>query len=180
MIKISFTILLAFLAFQFSNVTATEFQQRSSLNYIKFGGVYAPSTCELPLPNMGIGIRRQWNHYGFDASLNIGSLLVVNHLALKAVGLYYPFPERQNQFYWGLGLGLASSANIELYKSNPSFPKRAHITGEALIGYEFRPVDGLKKFIQLEVSQPLMYKNSSLCDRRSHIPDIAIMWGIGF
>lgn len=155
-------------------------ENRSSLIYFKLGGIYPPQETKVVLPNFGIGARYQKGHYGFDVSLNLGSLVFVSCASVKGMVLFYPYPEKLHQFYYGIGPGLGYQERgipMGLPFGGAGYAWW-NVNIEGVLGYEFRHSAHFKTFIQLEVSQPVYQFGGKY--RGSYMPGVAIMGGIGF
>lgn len=106
------------------------------------------------LPTIGLGARFQKNKHGFDISANFSSLIFTNYASLKGLFLFYPYPEKKNQFYLGVGPGIGYHLNFVPMGSpyGTASDSRGSVTLEGVLGYEFRHSKHLKTFIQLEIS----------------------------
>lgn len=85
-------------------------------------------------------MRLQKNSYGLDLSANLDSVILINYFSLKPLFLFYPYPEKKNQFYLGIGPGFG----YQLSALPTGLPNRSAskaqgcLSSEGLIGYEFR------------------------------------------
>jgi hypothetical protein len=150
---------------------------RSSLYYIKFGVCDPPSDRPMILPNFGVGARFQRDYYGLDLSINTSSIVLINYASIKGLFLYYPYPEKKNQFYIGVGPGVGYHLSAGLWGSSST---KTSGSLEALIGYEFRHAEYFKTFVQLEFSQPFCSFSSSHYSSNKYNPGIAFTLGMGF
>lgn len=141
--------------------------------YVKGGVSFPPSQknyMPLPTPALGIGSRYQRGNCGFDLSLNLNSIIVINYVSVKGVFLYYPFPANDHRLYMGIGPGLGYNASIGGEGGCGSL--------EGIIGYEFRCSSRFRPFIQLELTQPVVRFKSK--GPGQYQPGVAISIGVGF
>lgn len=140
---------------------------RSSYNYFDLG----ISPLPMPILNLGAGIRQQFNHNGFDASLQIvpSFLCIKGNLAYN----YYFFPNRRAQTYCGFGL----SACHFFYGRNNNF-----LTPNLILGREWRDCFAQRTFVQFRTNWPYYshayihgFHNSNI-----DLPLMELSYGIGF
>ena len=165
-------------SFSLSFLDAEE-ENRSSLYYMKLGAVFPPGDSAYVLPVYGIGTRFQRSYYGIDLSANVATTGSINYLSLKGLFLFYPHPEKKNQFYLGIGPGIGYYTTAGLIDP---YASRSHectmATLEGVIGYELRHSQRFKTFVQLEPSQPVFQLTDDHPCR--YKPGVALTFGIGF
>jgi hypothetical protein len=143
-----------------------------------------PGVQTVVLPGIGLGARYQWERHGCDISINASSLVFFNYFSLKALYLHYPMPERKHQLYFGCG------PSIGYYAGGTPGPSRMGggrcneytcLNLEGVVGYEFRHARHFKPFVQLELTQPVVYMHTGINHRKGdHAPGVAITGGLGF
>lgn len=156
-------------------------EKRSWLYYMKLGATNPPGDSSGILPSFGLGVRSQKDHYGFDLSGNLGSIVFINYASLKGLFLIYPQPEKKHQLYFGIGPGIGYHLS-SIPMGSPfgsASDKRGIVTLEGVLGYEFRHAHHFKTFVQIELSQPIFGfgGNGGRCHYK---PGIALTAGIGF
>lgn len=156
-------------------------EKRSSLYYVKLGAIHPPGDSSGILPSFGLGARFQRDYYGFDLSVNLGSVVFVNYASLKGVFLFYPRPEKKHQLYYGFGPGIGY--HLTSVPLGGPFGSASSECGnmalEGILGYEFRHSDHFKTFIQLELSQPI-FGFGGHGHRCGYKPGVALIGGFGF
>jgi hypothetical protein len=154
-------------------------EQESSLRYLKMGAVHPPAQSgEGVVPTFGLGMRCQRDHYGYDLSLNLGTLIFTNEVSVKGMFLYYPYPEQKNQLYLGMGPGVGY--HVDVIPMGAPYGGTSHeygyLTAEGVAGYEWRPARPIKPFVELGISQPVAHFRG----RASHKPGSGLSFGFGF
>lgn len=164
-----------------SSILHADQEKRSSLYYVKLGATHPAGDSSGILPNFGLGARFQRDYYGFDLSVNLGSVVFINYASLKGIFLFYPRPGKRHQLYFGLGPGIGYHLT-SVPVGGPfgsATTKCGNVTLEGVLGYEFRHAHHFKTFIQLELSEPTF----GFGRHRHHCgykPGIAIIGGLGF
>jgi hypothetical protein len=164
-----------------SSVLHADPEKKSSLYYVKIGGIHPPGGLSNVLPDFGIGARFQRGWYGFDLSANLGSLAFANYASLKGVFLFYPWPENGHQLYFGIGTGLGYHLT-SVPMGGPygsATTEYGNMTLESVVGYEFRHTRRFKTFIQVELSQPTFVFGRHTY-HSSYKPGVALIGGCGF
>lgn len=154
--------------------TLNAFELDNSSLYVKLGAERLATDSET-LPKFGLGARFQRNRYGLDLSVNL-EYTIFNYYSIKGMFLFYPYPEKKNQLYFGIGpeIGYQFKA-VPLNHSS----KGGRLSLEGVLGYEFRHSDHFKTFIQLELTQPILHFGGGH-QHGSLEPGIALTAGIGF
>ncbi|MBA2727403.1 MAG: hypothetical protein H0U49_04440 [Parachlamydiaceae bacterium] len=102
----------------------------------------------LLIPNVGIGHRYYQDQFGFDVSLNFGSVYYVSSLQLIANALYIPNPHVERPWYFGLGgaLGVGTDYKFSgaIVTASPNF----------LIGKELTNNNDYKSFVEAQIQFP--------------------------
>lgn len=173
-------ILILFLAVGLMSTLSAFETKKSSLYYVKLGATHPPTDFSV-LPMVGVGARFQRDEYGLDLSANVGSIIFNNYVALKGVFLFYPYYEKKNQFYVGVGPGVGHYENSVVIGEH--FGVKSHecrfLTIEGVVGYEFRHARYFKTFIQIELSQPAVILKGNVRHHR-YKPGVACNAGVGF
>lgn len=147
-------------------------QIQETYGYVDFGAAPLP----IPLPSIGIGVRHQYNRHGFDASVQIASLL-----ALKANldYLHYFCPNYYGQTYCGFGLGVG---HVFDFYGKP-YHSTHFLAPQWIIGREWRSCSNNKRFVQLRTNFPVYYAtqiHSYPIYSNIKIPLIEFSYGVGF
>jgi len=102
----------------------------------------------LLIPNVGIGRRYYQDRFGYDVSLNLGSVYYVSSLQFIANALYIPNPQAERPWYFGLGaaLGVATDHKFSgaILTASPNF----------LVGKELTNNDCYKSFVEAQIQFP--------------------------
>lgn len=125
----------------------------------------------LLIPNVGIGRRHLCNHFGWDASLNVGSVVYITTVQVMADALYIPNPEMQNPLYLGAGVafGGAFGTRFALGAVAPDF----------MIGKELSNDEDGKTFIEAHLQIPTWAFGHGAKDR-TYFPLVTIKYGMSF
>lgn len=159
-----FTLLLLLFAGSFSTIRAEENPSNyasDSFAYATLGGI-API---FMFPIAGLGFRAQSGHNGFDIGVQgtgIGNFYL---LKANATYLFYPKPNLQKQFYYGIGAGVE-----QLKKEKTLF------SPEFVVGKQFTSDTGGKRFFEAQVTPYVVNKRG----RGEFVPGVIIRYGIGF
>lgn len=148
----------------------------NTLLYFKMGGSVLPGDNRTFLPTAGIGTRGQLGYLGFDLSSNVSTTLLNNYIALKGLVLFYPVSIFGHHIYFGMGAAAGYRGKISLKGRSADY---TGMTAEAVIGYEFTHYRYFRKFIQVEISEPLYNKEGNRL-WRSKTPGITLLSGVGF
>lgn len=76
---------------------------KASYKYVNFG----VGTLPFPAPVLGLGVRGQRGHHGFDASVQISSIGISTTIKENIDYLYYFKPNLASQYYLGGGFGFS-------------------------------------------------------------------------
>lgn len=119
------------------------------------------------IPNVGIGMRQLNGHFGWDASLNVGSIFYVTTVQAMADALYIPNPQICNPVYFGAGIavGGAFGCRFTLGAVAPDF----------LIGRVLSD----DTFVEAHMQVPTWAFGHGK-NERIHIPLITIKYGMRF
>lgn len=125
----------------------------------------------LLIPNAGIGRRHLNDHYGWDVSLNVGSVFYVTTVQIMADALYIPNPEVCNPLYFGAGVafGGAFGSHMAVGAVAPDF----------LIGKELSNDECGKTFVEAHIQIPTWAFGHGE-KGRTHFPLITIKYGMSF
>jgi hypothetical protein len=112
-----------------------------AFNYWNYGFGPVPLT-----PYIGVGRREMNNHFGWDASINLGSIIYITTVQATANVLYIPNPEENDPFYFGLGIagGYAFYSHFAISAIAPDF----------LIGKEYTWLENRKTFMECHLQIP--------------------------
>lgn len=137
------------------------------------------------LPTFALGYRTQWNHTGYDASIQVASLGIVTALKGSLLYHYYFQPSLCSQFYAGAGI-----AGGGVFKSDgDTFP---FVAPEFVFGKQYITDTGGLRFFQIQANFPTFYFQEQTHWHEWDLVDISwehnIMWipvvtisyGIGF
>lgn len=166
-----------------TSILYADHEKKSSLYYMKLGVINPPGDefGYYYVPDFGIGARFQRDYYGFDLSVNLGSIVFLNYASIKGIFLCYPQPEKRDQLYFGLGPGIGYQLTA-VPMGQPfgcATTEYGNVTLEGALGYEFRHARHFKTFIQLELSQPTLgFGRQGHCC--SYKPGTALTGGFGF
>ncbi len=98
------------------------------------------------LPVFGIGYRENWNHHGFDTSLQVATIVKVTALRMNLLYSYIVHPDPKGQTYVNLGAAVGSvfhSGFAGMFTSP-----------ELIVGREWMNKSHEKRFCQAEISFP--------------------------
>ncbi len=159
-----FALLILLFAGSFSTLKAEESPSAYASDtyaYATLGGI----TPLLMFPIAGIGTRIQSGHNGFD--IGVQGTCFGNFFILKANAtyLFYPKPNLQKQFYYGIGAGIE-----RMEKEKTSF------SPEFVVGKQFTNDTGGRRFFEAQITPYIV-------DNHGHgtlIPGVIIRYGIGF
>lgn len=125
----------------------------------------------LLVPNVGVGRRQLNEHYGWDISLNVGSVVYVTTVQVIADALYIPCPQAKNPLYLGLGVavGGAFGSNMATGAVAPDF----------LIGKELSNDEDGKTFIEAHIQTPTWAFGHGK-KGKTHFPLVTMKYGMSF
>lgn len=126
-------------------------------------------------PTIGFGKRVQKSkHHGYDFSMDIHSVILINFLSLKGQYMYFFNESPQKQFYLGSGFNFESPCHILLPVELKS------ISLEVTPGIQYKTQTGKIRFLQLDISQPLYMNHNSFEKHYHHFPVVGLSYGFGF
>lgn len=124
------------------------------------------------VPNLGIGYRKRYAHYGWDVSAGFSTIGYAHSLTAQGVGHYYFSPFQKNTHYIGAGLlsGLSFTKHDRgIHSFSPLF----------VYGKEFRSDSENKHFIEMHVALPTCWKDGRRY-RFMYFPVVYIKYGVAF
>lgn len=129
------------------------------------------------IPNVGIGRRHLSNHFGWDISLNVGSVIYATSVQVMADALYIPNPQASNPLYFGAGVAFGGAFVISHFAVGAVAP-------DFLIGKELTNDEYGKTFIEAHVQIPTWTFGNDLFNHkvkdRTHFPFVTIKYGMSF
>ena len=140
-----------------------------------------------PALSLGLGGRYRKEHHGVDLSMNaqLSALFYIydGSCSTKARYLFYPEPQKKNAVYFGLGGGYGRQWGIfpsGFGGSGITFSMAdwSYLSGEFVMGCEFRRDRAIKPILQFGVSQPAVFLRGS--GPRNWTPSFTISFGLGF
>lgn len=125
----------------------------------------------LPLPEFGLGFRRQVDKHGFDGSFRVSTIVVLTQVNGSLMYQYYPKPNLESEFY--MGVGLSGSGIFGDYKSH------FLIGPDFVLGRQFKTKTDDIRFYQMKISWPTFAPNSHH-DTVTYFPLVVFSYGFGF
>jgi hypothetical protein len=152
--------------------------------YVKLGGGSMPGG--KPSMLLSVGGRYKMENHALDVSLNgqtFYAIFVLDHLiTTKVQYLYYPFSNSGHAMYFGGGGGFGISRHTAAIPSTlgggGSSSSTRFLTVDSVIGWQFWLDQKIKPFLQLEISQPVVYFKGNHHGRWT--PAVAICTGLGW
>ncbi len=148
----------------------------------------------IPIPALGLGYRKQWDHDGLDLSFRVASLgELITQAKASASFLHYFNPNLEGEYYWGIGLGV-SWIKIEVFKGawrnsgGTLSGQSVCLSPEFIFGKQFKTSSGGTRFWQFQTSfptyaasNPHYFTGGHLCHQRwLLLPLITFSYGFGF
>ena len=121
----------------------------------------------VPAPLAGVGWRYQKGHHGFDGSLQISSVLVINVAKINANYLYYFNPNLDSEWYLGAGVGLLGTSIITSENRN-----RGYLSPQLVVGNQYTNKNGNLRHFQAEISPWLVGGGA--------FPTVTLSYGFSF
>lgn len=134
-----------------TEVATTEFEPvEESFGYVHMGLGPAP----LPLPDFGIGFRKQSHNWGYDVVFELWTIYALTSLKLTPSVLYYSRPDTSSQFY--SGFGLANSYLIPKGNSSNRIVSESTyaLAPQFIFGKKYKNENGEDRFFQVTVDWP--------------------------
>jgi hypothetical protein len=123
------------------------------------------------IPNVGIGRRYFSDHYGWDISLNVGSVIYATSVQIMADALYIPNPQASNPLYLGAGVAFGGAFGSRF--------AIGAVAPDLLIGKELSNDEYGKTFIEAHLQVPTWAfghrKKESI-----YFPLVTIKYGMSF
>ncbi len=134
----------------------------------------------VPLPAFTGGYRSQAGHHGFDASLQVQTVIAATQLKTNLLYHYYPKPCLRSQSYYGIGVG--PSVVFKGHRRSTGFL----ISPEFVFGKQYRNETDDIRFFQAQVSFPTFghvdgtFHHSRGFRHLTWFPLVIISYGWGF
>lgn len=124
------------------------------------------------IPNVGVGYRERYSHFGWDTALSFSTIGYAHQLSAHFVGHYYLNPLRKNSAYFGLGLmgsGIITNHRESGGTLSPDF----------VFGKELEKSGDSRHFIEMHVGVPSMWIESKNT-HSLYLPLMYVKYGMAF
>ena len=137
--------------------------------YLNLGLGPAP----LPIPQFGGGYRFQNGSHGFDANVQLSTVVQWTGVKVGLDYLYYLKPDLQKQFYVGVG-----PAVLGLFEKRDD--ARVALAPELIFGKQYTSDTGSQRHFQANMMWPTMELQSKHSSRVLWYPVVSFSYGWGF